>query len=522
MRKIIKYIAISLILIAVIFLTGLAIKYSPTYVYRLLLLNTADVNDYEYFENRVIKNTDRVFSFEKKLDEAYVESLFVDEINNSECNSFDEWAEKSKTTALVFIRRDTILYEKYFNGFNQDSYFHSQSMAKSFISFLIGAAIEDGYIAEIDDPITKYIPELKKRDQRFEKISIKNLLMMRSGLKYYEGYFPGSHVYLPWHDEAVGYYHENVRKLLLEEVEIANEPGKDYQYCNYNTSYLGLVLERATEKTVSEYLEEKLWTQIGMEYDALFSIDSKQSGFEYMPSRLIARAIDYAKFGRLFLHEGNWNGKQVISKKWVHESTQEDTTILRKYYPDHMGSGKIRTYYKYQWWGHVNDDSTYNFMAVGNLGQTIYVIPEEQIIIVHCGNSNELYDAINDLWHVERLIKYQNFQNLILKKGVKAGLEEFRIKRKEDLANYPVNERTINTKGYGYLNRGKIEDAILLFQFNVELFPNSSNVYDSLGEAYMVYGDIQKAILNYKISFELNPNNLNAKKMIGNLTKNSH
>jgi len=313
MKKILKYAIIILVLIPIVFLTILSIAYNPTYVYRLLVYNVGDVYDYKHFEKRVIETNDSVYYFQKKLDEDYVESLFVDQINKSGCNSFDEWSEKSKTTALIFIRQDTILYEKYFNGFKKDSYFHSMSMAKSFISTLIGFAIQDGLISNINDPITKYIPELKERDIRFEKITIKNLMMMQSGIKYYQGYFPGTLVHLPWHDEAIGYYHPNVRKLLLEVVEIGDEPGKIYQYNNYNTSYLGLIVERATNKNVSEYLEEKLWTQIDTEFDALFCLDSKKSGFELMPSMLVARAIDYAKFGRLFLNNGNWNGKQVIS-----------------------------------------------------------------------------------------------------------------------------------------------------------------------------------------------------------------
>jgi len=520
MKNIIKYVIISLLLAVIISFTILSIKYSPTYVYRLVRLNIGDVYDYKYFENRIINTNDSTFYFPKKLDEDYVESLFIDEINNSGCSTFDEWAEKSKTTALIFIRRDTILYEKYFNGFERDSYFHSMSMAKSFISTLIGFAIQDGLITSINDPITKYIPELEERDIRFEKITIRDVLMMRSGIKYYEGYFPGTSVHLPWHDEAIAYYHPEVRKLLLEEVEVGNEPGKTFQYNNYNTDYLGLIIERATKKNVSEYLEEKLWTQIDTEFDALFCLDSKKSGFELMSSMLVARAIDYAKFGRLFLNNGNWNGKQVVSKDWVSKSTLEDKSIPRKYYPNYMASGINRVFYKYQWWGHTNSDSTYNFFASGNLGQSIYVIPHEDIIIVHCGNSNVLYNS-QDLWHIERLIKYKDFHHLITHKGVKAGIEEFRLKRKGNPHSYPINEKTINTKGYAYLNSGKIEEAILLFLLNVELFPTSSNVYDSLAEAYMMKGDNQKAISNYQKSLELNSNNLNAKKMINELTRKS-
>jgi CubicO group peptidase (beta-lactamase class C family) len=277
-------------------------------------------------------------------------------------------------------------------------------MAKSFISLLIGAAIDDGLILGVDDPMTEYIPELKERNPDFEKITIKNLLEMRSGLAYNTSYIPGTYIHAPWHDEAIGYYHPNVRKLLLKKVDIAHEPGKSFQYNNYNTSYLGLIIERATNKTVSEYLQEKLWSQV-MEYDALFSIDSKKSGFEYMPSRLIARAIDYARFGRLFLKEGNWNGKQVISKDWVLESTRENKSIPRDIYPDWFGGDNCNhVYYNYQWWGHANCDSTFQFAASGNLGQNIYVIPEKEIIIVHCGNSLEHYGD-GDLWQVAELIE---------------------------------------------------------------------------------------------------------------------
>ncbi|MFC0875313.1 serine hydrolase domain-containing protein [Saccharicrinis sp. FJH2] len=404
MKKAIKIILLTPLALILLFLIVLSVKYSPVYVYRLITQNVADVYDYKLYENRVIKGSDSTFQFYKNPQEEYVASLFQDRIKQSGFTSLDEWAQKSQTTALIFIRKDTILYEKYFNGFSRDSYFHSQSMAKSFISFLIGAAIDDGYIKDVNDPMTNYIPELKERNKNFEKITIENLLEMRSGLKYFEGYFPGTYIHLPWHDEAIGYYHPNVRKLLLEKVDISSEPGKKFQYCNYNTSYLGLIIERATHKTVSEYLQEKLWSNT-MAYDALFSIDSKKSGFEYMPSRLIARAIDYARFGRLYLKNGNWEGKQIISENWVRKSTLENNSIPRDVYPDWFrGSDCKHMYYSRQWWGNTNCDSTFQYSASGNLGQNIYVIPDKDVIIVHCGKSFEHYN-MDDLWHVAELMK---------------------------------------------------------------------------------------------------------------------
>ena len=402
-KRILRIIILSPFIVLGVAVIVLSIKYSPNYVYRLITMNVADVYDYRNFENHKIRGAKSTNKFISQPKEKYVESLFDDLVTKTGFNRFEDWAIESQTTALIVIQRDTIIYEKYFNGFSRDSYFHSQSMAKSFISFLIGAAIDDDLIKSVDDPITKYIPELLERDPRFHKISIKHLLEMRSGLKYNTSLIPFTNIHAPWHDEAVGYYHPNVRKLLLEKVEILSEPGKDFQYSNYNTSYLGLIIERATNLSVSKYLEQKLWSKI-MEYDALFSIDSKESNFEYMPSRLIARAIDYARFGQLMLKEGNWYGNQIISKDWVLESSRENKSIPREIYPKWFGRSDKRIYYNYQWWGHVNKDSTFHFYANGNLGQNIYIIPHKETVIVHCGNSLKYYSSDLDLWNVALLL----------------------------------------------------------------------------------------------------------------------
>ena len=399
MKKKLKIIFFTGFSLFIFLLALLSIQYTPTYVYRLITMNVADVYDYKNFENHEIKGTKSANTFISEPKEKYVESLFEELVTKTGFNSFKEWAIESQTTALIVIKKDTIIYEKYFNGFGRDSYFHSQSMAKSFISFLIGAAIDDSTIKSVNDPITNYIPELLERNSSFKKITIKDLLEMRSGLAYNTSLIPFTNIHSPWHDEAVGYYHPNIRKLLLENVEISSEPGKNFQYSNYNTSYLGLILERATNLTVSSYLEQKLWSRI-MEYDALFSIDSKKSNFEYMPSRLIARAIDYARFGQLMLNEGNWYGEQIISKDWIQESTQENKSISRDIYPKWFGKSDKRIYYSYQWWGHVNKDGTFNFYANGNLGQNIYMIPDKETVIVHCGNSLQYYSGDFDLWNV--------------------------------------------------------------------------------------------------------------------------
>lgn len=133
--------------------------------------------------------------------------------------------------------------------------------------------------------------------------------------------------------------------------------------------------------------------------ESLFSDRIAKSGFEYMPSRLIARAIDYARFGQLLLKEGEYQGKSIVSREWVLESTRENTAIPKENYPEWWQDDCKRMYYNFQFWGHANCDSTFQFAASGNLGQTIYVIPDKEIVIVHCGNSLKHYGDF-DLWQI--------------------------------------------------------------------------------------------------------------------------
>ncbi len=136
-----------------------------------------------------------------------------------------------------------------------------------------------------------------------------------------------------------------------------------------------MIIERATGKTVTQYLEEKIWKPLGMEAPCSWSIDSVNSGFEKMQSGINARAIDFAKFGRLYLKEGNWNEKQLLPVDWVKASTQSDS------------KSDLFKDYKYSWW--VNEEG---FAAEGAFGQYICVFPNHNIIIVRFGIKNDLED----------------------------------------------------------------------------------------------------------------------------------
>lgn len=336
-----------------------------------MVYNFADIKDYKKFPNREIQNkSNTIFNFpisNQNFDLNLIK------------NDFDEYVSKNKTVAFLVIHNDTIKYEKYYNKYNEASIVPSFSMAKSFTSILIGCAIDDKLITSIKEPITNYIPELKKND--FQKVTIEHLLQMTSGLDFNESYLN------PFGHAASFYYGRNLRKETSK-LKLKNEPGKVCEYASGNTQLLGLVLERALkEKTISKYFEEKIWTPLQMEYDASWSIDKKKNGLEKTFCCVNARTKDFAKIGRLYLNKGNWNGNQVVSQKWVESSTKRDT--LR-------GSAGN---YQYQWW---IPNKKGDFIAEGILGQFIFVSPSKNLIIVRLGkkygntNWEKLFDKIKE------------------------------------------------------------------------------------------------------------------------------
>lgn len=323
---------------------------------RFVFYNFADIKDHKKFQSRPLTADTSPFHFQPTN-----KGKFPKHLNDI---PFDKYLEENKTVAFLIIKNDTIQYEKYFKGYDKESIVPSFSMAKSVTSILIGCAIDEGLIKSVDEPITNYIPELKKNG--FDKVTIKHLLQMTSGIKFNESYVN------PFGDAASFYYGLNLRKEIRK-MKLKTEPGKKFEYMSGNTQLLGLVLERSLkEKTITSYLQEKIWTPLEMEYDASWSIDRKKNGLEKTFCCLNARARDFAKIGRLYMNKGIWNGKQIVSQKWVEESTKLDTS---------EGSA---SFYQYQWWLPTPNE---DFMAEGILGQFVYVNPAKDLIIVRLGKN---------------------------------------------------------------------------------------------------------------------------------------
>lgn len=326
---------------------------------RFIFYNFADINDHKKFENRILVAPKIPFQFYQGTGNKYPKSVTSKE---GKPVSFEQYLMDQKTVAFLIIQNDSILYEKYLDDYTASSIVPSFSVAKSVTSILIGCAIDDGLIQSVEEPMVNYLPELKKNG--LDKVTIKHLLNMTSGIAFNESYVN------PFGDAASFYYGLNLRKEMME-MKPSVAPGTQFSYISGNTQLLGWVLERALKgKTITQYFQEKLWSPMGMEYDGSWSIDKKTDGIEKTFCCLNMRARDYAKIGRLYLHEGNWNGAQLVSKNWVKQSTQIEST-----------EGAVN-YYHYQWW---IPNPGQDFMAEGILGQFIYVNPSKNLIIVRLG-----------------------------------------------------------------------------------------------------------------------------------------
>ncbi len=284
----------------------------------------------------------------------------------------EKFLEETGTLALIVIRRDSILYEYYGNGHSRDSYSTVFSITKSFLSTMVGIAITEGKFTSVNQPVSDFLPEFAEGDKA--KITIGHLLQMTSGMNFSD------------YDNLIKlgrlYYSKN-QDNLLKTIKVKYTPGSHFAYSSLSSYVLELCLEKATGVPVAEYMQEKIWTKLGMEYPAYLNMD-REDGRPKMYAGLSATAIDLAKLGRLFLHNGVWNGTDVVSNDW--------TNACRTRNCDEDG-GKVWNYSNH-WWldtysGHVNAEDKNDFFAGGFHGQIVYVNPQDSTIIVRVGTTEK-------------------------------------------------------------------------------------------------------------------------------------
>lgn len=276
----------------------------------------------------------------------------------------EKFIEDTKTSALLVIKDDVIKYEKYYLGGDENTLFSSNSMGKSFVSALMGIAVSEGYVKSIDDPIGKYIPEFKGTEM--ENIPIKACLQMASGIRFDEdadmsGFSMKTLIGIP-------------AMKVISKYGMQEDPYTYRRYLSINTEILGQVIKNATGRGLAEYMEEKLWSKLGADHDAYWTLSNDT---ELAMGGLSVSLRDYARFARLYLNDGNWEGEQILTEKWVKDSLDVSAEYSR---PGANNDPYNEIGYGYQWW--VPEGTQNEFMAIGVYGQWIYVNPSKQVIIV--------------------------------------------------------------------------------------------------------------------------------------------
>jgi CubicO group peptidase (beta-lactamase class C family) len=340
---------------------------SPETVFRIIRYNTSGIDDYKIFPSRPLRASQTPFHFVHASDESRIpQRITFGEVKGI---PFDEFLKSNETVAFLVIKNDTVLFERYYDGYSPSSPSFSFSMAKSFLSILIGCAIDDRYIQSVDQRVTDFVPELAENG--FGHVTIKHLLQMTSGMDYVESDNPfGIHPRF--------YYTTNLNREILK-LRVRENPGQTFSYKSGENALLALILTRALRTmSITDYMQRRIWEPLGLEYNGAWSIDREDDGLEKTWCCLSATAKDFAKLGRLYLNKGNWNGKQIVSKSWVEQSTR-------------LGTSDGSTWdYQYQWWLVLRECS--DFAAVGHLGQYLYISPEKRVIIVRLGRSRGSHD----------------------------------------------------------------------------------------------------------------------------------
>jgi CubicO group peptidase (beta-lactamase class C family) len=366
LKKLLKGLGITLLLILLL-LNAFIIFTGRTYLYK----GMADT----YFKGRSTPGIDNYSSFDNRT---IANDVAVQEWPNSKtCNQkelsakFMEKNTRLATAAFLVIRNDSVKYEHYWDGFSDTSRTNSFSMAKTVVSILTGIAIDEGKIKGVDEPVGDFLPEFKTGMNA--KLTIRDLLTMSSGINFDEDYKN------PLAFPAEAYYGPDLEKLLYK-YKVTQEPGKVFEYLSGNTAILGLVITKATGKTISEYTSEKLWKPMGARLPALWSVDHKD-GLEKAFCCFNSNARDFARFGELYLDSGRWHGKQLVSQAYALQSVKIAGLV------DDDGSPNLR--YGYSWWILPEYKGHSIFYARGILGQYIIVIPDQKMIIVRLGKKRE-------------------------------------------------------------------------------------------------------------------------------------
>jgi CubicO group peptidase (beta-lactamase class C family) len=315
----------------------------------------ADITDYKFFDNIEIPKS--------KNPQAWPIHK-----NYNKANSTDKLISKNTslgTIAFLIIKNDSIWHEKYYEGYDKNSFSNSFSMSKSIVSATMGRAIDEGFFNNINDKVGFYIPEYNEGFA--SELTIGDLSSMSSGMKWNESYTNIFGV------TARAYVGSNLNKLIKSR-PIIKKPGESFEYLSSDTQLLAMTIEKATKRKLSDLVYDWFWNPMGAENNALWQVDNIKTNTEKAYCCFNSNARDFARFGKLYKDNGLWNSKRLLDSAFVKKSLTARFLSSPQY-----GYGF--------WLGNFQEK---NYFAMrGHLGQYVIVFPKENILIVRLGRMEE-------------------------------------------------------------------------------------------------------------------------------------
>lgn len=288
--------------------------------------------------------------------------------NGKSCDLYD-YVSRNRGIGLLILKDGAIAFENHELGHDERTRWMSMSMAKSITATLVGAAINDGFIASLDDPLTRYLPELG--GSGYDGVSVRQLLQMASGVRWSEDYLDPASDRRRMLDLQLAQRPGAIMEFMASLPRVA-EPGAVWNYSTGETHVAGALVRAATGRPLADYLSERIWSRLGMDQDAFWWLESP-GGLEVAGSGLSATLRDYGRFGLFIANGGVIDGERVLPEGWVAES----------------GGCAIpapgRGHYGLMWWPIAGSDGGYGdgaFRAGGIFGQYIYVNPRQRVVIV--------------------------------------------------------------------------------------------------------------------------------------------
>lgn len=370
----------NIILFLFIALNAYIVVSGKSYIYKAVKIgymrghNTATIEDIQFFDTRII---------ETGTPDLWPEAS---DYNTKELSEkLRTKLEQTESIAFTVIQNDSVKYEEYWGIGSKTSRTNSFSMGKSIVSILIGIAIDEGYIESVDQKIIDFIPEYDRDGKHFNQdVTIKHLLTMSSGMDWHENY------YNPFGVTAEAYFTKDLEELMYS-INFTDKPGEKWRYLSGNTQLMGIVVARATGKSLSQYASEKLWIPMGASDEAEWMVDCKD-GVEKAYCCFNSNALDFARFGQLYLDHGKWKGTQLVDSSYVAASLK----------------GDLESHYGYSWWLYPTQYKYPVYAMRGVNGQYVIVIPALDIVAVRLGHKLERYQnntAIDLIVYIEEIIK---------------------------------------------------------------------------------------------------------------------